>query len=296
MKMFKRFFVGLVFVVILVYGAWCDELQDEYDIALAFVNQQIVKLVDNKATNVDYIFPFEDNHLSINKNLWKANKNQKCVLVARLINAKNSSLKEVKFLQKYKNNENKIIWCFPVEDLLNTWKFDNNGATARRWIEFLGLNPKYYKDTEAVQILFFLVKTEDLARPAYNPNVYEIITKSDVDEISITKNIRHPISSVYVEWNTESRKTFFMLAEYIRKQNPGSLCTRLGYTFDYYRAETTLKNISDIGNYFGVTELIVANTNADMYFVKALSVSDATKTEILKVVNDVKNLSSGTVE
>lgn len=57
MKMFKRFFAGLVFVVILVYGAWCDELQDKYDIALAFVNQQIVKLVDNKATNVDYIFP-----------------------------------------------------------------------------------------------------------------------------------------------------------------------------------------------------------------------------------------------
>ena len=252
---------------------------------------------------------------------------------------KNSSYDRKSFTTDYEQQT--LFWCFCAEELFEKWDkiFEKNKDPRICIIEYLGLNPVHYQNKGILnegKIVFYRVNKQDLMRPAYEPNPSLPITEEQVKIIGNSRNENLHLrinqwaySSSYddalekelekkkfgrEEIEKELKKTIIaperkrlpmlMLGDYVRKSNPYSLCTRLGYTLNYrsvrqkyddkgnpeivsiYKDESEMdfdkfdatKNYEDvpvgeIKNYFGLAEFIVLD-KTKMKFIDSIPIGN----------------------
>ncbi len=284
MKMFKRIIATIAIVLSLCTIAWGEsDVQAKYESAQKFLNEHIKTIDSDKKESARYhdikhIFNAETNLFPLKDNLWMAKPEKKFILVGKFISCESiPHYYSVNISYKFPISNESSFWCFPIEDLAKNWKFDQEFISAERWIEFLGLNPKNYKDKEKSIMVFFLVEAKSLARPAYNPDIFMPIDKKVVAEAADPRyhsSLYHSYSEIYLTWkNDRVKESFFKLAKYFQDNEPENLCTRLGYTFDYNK----ISKYDSIDDFLGVAELIVADYEADMYLIARQPIEDVTK-------------------
>lgn len=310
MKMFKRITATLVLVLSLCSIAWgeskrtVNDLINQYECAKTFISKKIkiksptlyqyddkmandfekvlIKAYPNVTTKYAPYFHFEENSLKVNEKLCKLTKNEEIIVC---------SYKNCEFKTDYTNKN--LFWCFTENELEKEWnKIFVDGENKRLCIiEYLGLNPSQYVDisTNTVKdgkIVFYKVNVNNLMRPAYEPDPEKIVTKPQVEMMANenNRNLGIDINKWAYKGKQEEmlRKIvpLIMLGEYVRKSEPPSLCTRMGYTLNYRNVEK-----GELNDYFGLSEFIVFDKSKVVEIGEIMVDDNITVKDVRKIVN-----------
>ncbi len=307
MKMFKRITATLVLVFSLCSIAWGNDAEDlmkRYGYASEFVAEKIKSKsptyyqYDEKTAN-DFekslmkaypvgttkyapYFQFEENSFELKEDLYKLPENGEIIVGS---------------YQKCELNINytakNLLWCFAEKELEKDWNkiFIKKRDKRICIIEYLGLNPNdyVYEGSDIVKdgkIVFYKVKVDDLMRPAYEPDPRKAVTKRQVEMMANENNGNLGID--INKWAYEGKKEemlrrivpLIIFGEYVRRAEPLSLCTRMGYTLNYRNAK-----LGVLDNYFGLAEFIVLDKSKIEWIGEIMVDDNITVEDVRKIVN-----------
>lgn len=314
MKMFKRITAIVVLVFSLCSIAWGEgngevsekeiqELNKKYEAAKEFISNSIEvyppndliyyeksssvflkKVMHNyKVEGEEYVpyFHYEKNKLKLRERSRQIKSSVETVIIGTYkTDDFSSDINKIEYNVKDGKN---LFWCFLADELFLYWHdiFPDNKDKRICIIEYLGLNPEYYetnnsKELKKGKIVLYRIKSTDLMRPAYEPDISKTVTERQVKMSAKQKNVELDINKwAYFNITDEAIrrvKTMMMFGDYVRNQKPVSLCTRLGYTLNYSNLNTKcdINNISeqDIGDYFGLSEFIVLDNSEVEYIME----------------------------